>query len=366
MAAEYGAHGVPRIAIDATAVSSRPTGAGRVLLSLVKALPVADPGTEYVALVTEEGARALAGDVCMSEIQLVAPRQGLRWELAGAAQAAEDARADLLFTVREVVVRRTPPTVLHIFEPPAYRLARHMPTRPLLKDLLLTLLLGRSVKAAGAVTAGSATTAAWLRGRYGIEPAVVLPGLDAAFFERTTEPARRASPYLLFLATGDPREESGLLIEALAVLGTDAPLVVVAGSNAARFQAQAAEVGVGNRVEPLGWVSDEELRALYRGALAFVHPTRYEAYGGLPALEAMASGTPVIALEARGVTEALRDAAVLVDRPDPELFAAAIRTLMRDPGLRARLTAAGYERVQPLRWERAADELAAVFRRVLR
>ncbi len=356
---------MPRIAIDATAVSSRPTGAGRVLLSLLAALPIADPETAYVALVTEDGARALADDGSEAEIRLVAPGQSIRWELGGAARAAEGAHADLLFTVRELVGRRTPPTVLHLFEPPSYRVARRTPTRPLLKDLLLASLLHRSVKAAAAVTAGSATTAAWLRERYGIEPTVVLPGLDHAFFDGTTQPARRASPYLLFLATGDQREEGGLLLEALAALGPEAPLLVVAGSAAARFKAQAAALGI-DRVEQLGWVGDEELRALYRGAIAFVHPTRYEAYGGLPALEAMASGTPVIALEAPGVTEALHGAAVLVERPDAALFAAGLRALVRDADLRARLAAAGVERVAPLRWERAAAELVAVFRRVLR
>ena len=335
------------------------------MLSLLLALPEVDPATEYVALATADGTQALADGGCKAEVQLVAPQQSIRWELSGAAQAAQAARAELLFTVRELVGRKTPPTVLHLFEPPSYRLGKRLPTKPLLKDLVLASLLRRSVKAAAAVTAGSATTAAWLHGRYGIDPVVVLPGIEPAFFELATEPARRDEPYLLFLATGDPREEGGLVLSALVALGPEAPLLVVAGSQAAAFHAQAVALGIGSRVEHLGWVTDEELRGLYRGAAAFVHPTRYEAYGGLPALEAMASGTPVIALAGPGVTEALHDAALLVERPDPGLLADAIRSLLRDPELRTRLAAAGSERVAPLRWDRAARELAAVFHRVL-
>jgi glycosyltransferase involved in cell wall biosynthesis len=112
-------------------------------------------------------------------------------------------------------------------------------------------------------------------------------------------------------------------------------------------------------------VSDPELRSLYRGALAFVHPSRYEAYGGLPALEALALGTPVVALEAPGVTEALQGAALLVEGADPAALAGALRAILSDPELRSRLVQAGRERVAPLRWERAARELAAVFERTL-
>ncbi len=155
------------------------------------------------------------------------------------------------------------------------------------------------------------------------------------------------------------------MLAALADPGPILPRLVVAGSGSLELGARAAAIGVADRVEVRGWVSDSELRALFRGAVAFIHPTRYEAYGGLPALEALALRTPVVAFEAPGVTEALAGAALLVERPDPKVLAEALRIVASDSSLRRRLAEAGRERVEPLRWEQVARELAAVFRRVL-
>jgi glycosyltransferase involved in cell wall biosynthesis len=348
----------PRIAVDATALSRRVTGAGRVLRSLVATLPAVDTKAEYVALATEEGAGVLPED---ARVQVVAPSRGVSWELRGAAAAASAAGADLLFTIRELVGRRSPPTVLHVFEPPAYRLRAARPTKQTAKDALLAASFRVSVRRAAAVTAGSATTASWLGSRYGIKATTVLPGLEDAFFGTSDIPAARDEPYLLLLATGDPREETGVVLEALARLGADAPALVVAGVPDARRNDFARRRGV----DVLGWVSDAELRSLYRGALALVHPARYEAYGGLAALEAMALGTPVVAFRAPGVTEALEGAALLVDAVDPELLAVALRRVANDPVLGAELAESGRRRVEPLRWERAAGEFAAAFHHVL-
>jgi glycosyltransferase involved in cell wall biosynthesis len=360
---------VPRIAVDATPVTARATGAGRAIRNLLATLPAVDPGRSYLALVTEEGARAVEHAAPDVELHVVASGRGLAWELRCAAGAAAEHGADLLFTVRELVGAGPPPTVLHVFEPPAYRLraGRAAGLRRTAKDALLAALLGRSLRRAAAVTAGSATTAAWLRAHHGIEATVVLPGIDDAFFE-TDGAAATAAPYLLHLGSGDARDRTDVVVAALARLADAAPLLRVAGlgeAGRAEFVRLAEERGVGARVEALGWVTDDELRALYRGALAYVHASRYESYGGFPALEAMALGTPVVAFDAPGVTEALTGAAILVERADAEGLAAGIRELAHDPALRARLADAGRQRVEPLRWSRAARDLAAVFARVL-
>src|SRR5438477_7089389 len=96
------------IAVDATAVTARPTGAGRVVRNLLAALPAADPGNRYVALATEEGARALNESGPGLRVRVVTPGRSLVWELSGAARAADESGADLLFTVRELVGRRSP------------------------------------------------------------------------------------------------------------------------------------------------------------------------------------------------------------------------------------------------------------------
>ena len=118
-------------------------------------------------------------------------------------------------------------------------------------------------------------------------------------------------------------------------------------------------------VDIAGWVSDDELRELYRGALALAHPTKYEAYAGLPALEAMALGTPVVALDAPGSTEAMEGVGVVLPREDAMLLAQAFARVRDDAGHRADLAARGRVFAQRLTWEAAAAGFAAAFRRAL-
>ena len=358
----------PRVVLDATAISERPTGAGRFALNLARALPSADPATDYVALVTRAGSAALA-DVAQLERVTVAPTRGLAWELTGASAAARKAGGDLLFTTREVVWSVHPPTMIHVFEPPVYRLrARTWSVReakPHAKDALLAAAFGRSLRRAAAVTAGSETTAGWLREHCGIDSGIILPAIDDEFFAYDGPGREEHVPYFLHLATGDLRECTDLVLEALALLEGESPRLLIAGARGERGGAltrRAQELGLEGRVELLGWVTDDELRACYRGAVALLHPTRYEGYGGYPALEAMTLGTPVVGLRAPGATEALQGAAVLLDSEDPVALAEQLRLLLRDRGTRREeLAAAGRQRVAMLRWDRTAAAFAQRF-----
>lgn len=355
-----------RIAIDATAISARSKGAGRVLKNLLVALPRADPETSWVGLVTEEGRIVAAPDVSEAELVLVRPGSGVAWELRGVARAARAAEADLLFTVREAAPLGGPPTVVHLFEPPAYRLRSHGPgsAKGHAKDRLLQAGLGLALRRAAAVTAGSENTAGWIRDRYGIDARVVLPGIDAAFLGDRAAPDR-SEPYFLHPASGDPRENTELVLAAYAAAGLADTRLRLIGTPEwlrPRLAARVAELNLGDAVEIVPWVTDEELRDLYRNALAVVHPSSYEGYAGYPALEAMALGTPVLALEAPGVTEALQGVSVLVPRPDAALLADALRRLTGDAELRRSLGELGRERVGGLTWETTAASFAAVFR----
>jgi glycosyltransferase involved in cell wall biosynthesis len=121
-------------------------------------------------------------------------------------------------------------------------------------------------------------------------------------------------------------------------------------------------LGIADRVELTGWVTDERLRELYRAALALVHPSRYEGFAGLQPLEAMAQGTPVIALDASGATEALTGAAELVHTEHAEELADAMCRLARDEHTRVKLGAIGRERIRDLTWEVAAARFVEVLR----
>jgi glycosyltransferase involved in cell wall biosynthesis len=188
-------------------------------------------------------------------------------------------------------------------------------------------------RAAAAVTADSHAVAAELRGAWGIEAAIVSPGVGAL-------PVRpRAGRYLLFVGADEPRKGLDVLRDAYArarAKGLDAELVVVGDG--------------GQRVD------DGELAALYAGALAVVQPSHLEGFG-LPPLEAAAHGTPAIVSDLPCFAETLGDAALRVPPGDAEALAEAIVRLAGDEALRARLGAAARERAADYTWERAADAL---------
>jgi glycosyltransferase involved in cell wall biosynthesis len=361
----------PLIGVDAVAVGTRTTGAARFLLNLLAHLPAADPGLDYLALVSaagEGGVRARAPGVDTRVVPR--PRRGVVWELRGAARAVAAEGVDLLLTVRELVPLGRVPVLVHVFEPPAYRLGTFgRPTlrqaRRYAKDVVLHLAFKRSLRRARAVTAGSRTTADWLRTHVGIEAGVVLPGIDAAFLGEDPEPATRP-PYVLHLAAGDARDNTDLVLRALASDQCRGVQLVVVGTPEdarAALERRGAELAVD--LDLAGWVTDDRLRELYRGAVAVAHPTKYEGFAGYPALEAMSLGTPVIALDAPGAAEALAGRGILLPREDPALLADAVSQLRDDSELRARLSAQGREFARSLTWDATAARFAEELRRAL-
>ena len=109
-----------------------------------------------------------------------------------------------------------------------------------------------------------------------------------------------------------------------------------------------------------GYVADEDLPALYSGALAFVFPSLYEGFG-LPALEAMACGTPVITANTTSLPEVVGDAALLVDPTDLDQLCAAISTIISDQSLREELRHKGLMRAAEFSWQRNAEITAKVY-----
>jgi len=125
-----------------------------------------------------------------------------------------------------------------------------------------------------------------------------------------------------------------------------------------------SDAGAPEAVVRLGSVSEDQLQRLYRCATALVYPSRYEGFG-LPVLEAMASGTPVIGSRAASIPEVLGDAGLLVDPDDGRAWARAIVEIVNDEPLRRRLSAAGLARAATFTWERTARITLDVYRRAI-
>ncbi len=176
--------------------------------------------------------------------------------------------------------------------------------------------------------------------------------------------------YLLFVGTLEPRKNLPGLFGAYRRLLDEgiaqAPLVVVGGKGwlYEEIFARVEALGLRERVRFLHAVPDADLPALYNGAALLVLPSFYEGFG-LPALEAMACGTPVVVSDRGSLPEIVGEAGVRVDPDDEAAIAEGLRGLLLDPDLRRRLAEKGQARAARFTWERTARETLAVYHRVL-
>jgi glycosyltransferase involved in cell wall biosynthesis len=180
-------------------------------------------------------------------------------------------------------------------------------------------------------------------------------------------------PYLLSLGGIEPRKNLPALVRAFGMLADDMrPWLVVAGGGvrwnpegAGLLEAALTDLPTAARARVVltGFVPEGEKVALLSGAVALAYPSRYEGFG-LPVLEAMACGTPVLTSNVSALPEVAGDAAVLVDPEEPASIADGLDRLVRDADLRGRLRAAGRERAAGWSWDETARRTVEVLREV--
>jgi glycosyltransferase involved in cell wall biosynthesis len=180
----------------------------------------------------------------------------------------------------------------------------------------------------------------------GIEAVIVPGGVDHARF--VPGPARSDRPYVLTVASRTARKNLGSLAETARRLAGDGIELVAVGGGRPQFTGERLPL------RSLGHVPDDELPALYAGAAAFVLPSLYEGFG-LPCLEAMACGTPVVASDTTALPETCGDAALLVDPTDQAAIAEAVQRAVGNEDLAAR----GLRRAAEFSWDRTVAELTA-------
>lgn len=190
-----------------------------------------------------------------------------------------------------------------------------------------------------------------------LEPAIARARVAAAYGIE--------GPYILHVGTLEPRKNLGRLVDAIARLhaaGHTLPLVLAGapGWGAEALDRVIAASRLGESVRRLGRVSAADLPALYGAATLFTYPSLYEGFG-LPPLEAVACGTPVVASNAGALPEVLGDAALLVDPLDEGALAAAMQRLLTDRDLRAALRERGLARARQFTWARCARATWAVY-----
>lgn len=200
--------------------------------------------------------------------------------------------------------------------------------------------------------------------------AVALPGADVSVVHLAADRgfAPAATPgqprHFLYVGGADPHKNLALLLEAFSRQEAAAlPPLVIAGPAAADVHTRASTAAA--RVRVVSHPSDAELVALYRDAVALLFPSRNEGFG-LPALEAMACGCPVVAARSGALPEVCGDAAVLLEPDDVSAWSATLVALASDPGRRAALAAAGLARSHSFSWEATAQGMIGIYRAAAR
>ena len=236
-----------------------------------------------------------------------------------------------------------------------------------------------SAKAADRIIAPSRATKDDIVKHLAVDPervAIVPGGVDPSFrpLPRAEVDAALAplglafGAYLLFLGTIEPRKNIGRLLDAVMKAGADVGPLVLAGADGwgnDELRPRIADLARQGRVRPLGYVPEALRPPLLGGARAFLYPSLYEGFG-LPPLEAMACGTPVVTSAVSSLPEVVGDAALLIDPLDVDGLAGAIRRLWNDEGLRRDLRARGLARAREFSWERTARLTLEVYAAAMR
>lgn len=193
-------------------------------------------------------------------------------------------------------------------------------------------------------------------------------GLDAERF-RPAERRGEGRPYVFCLAGSDPTKNVGSLVEAFAKLPETLRSrydLLLAGDVCKRTDIRMAieRLGIGRQTELAGVVSDAELVAYYQQATVFVFPSLYEGFG-LPVLEAMGCGCPVICSNVSSLPEVAGDAALLIDPHQSDLLAGTLAQVLDAPALQAMLRARGLARAKEFTWDRTAAQTVAAYERAI-
>lgn len=284
------------------------------------------------------------------------------------------------FTKGAVPMRKVLPTVVTIHDIiPVFFPASQAP----LQRLLWPRTLRRAALKSDHIITISEASKRDIVEQFGVEASKITVTPEAVDLEKLKSQNAKVKteekPYILFVGTRDIRKNVPLLIRAFARIAEDIPhQLVIAGRPALKRsddRKQAQELGLEKRVTWLDFVPDEDLPILYAGADLFVWPSVYEGFG-LPPMEAMASGVPVIVSNGGALPEVVGSAGEIVafseqninqrilDEPFEEALAARMLAVLEDEKKRAAMRQLGLERVKQFSWRSVAEQTLEVYRRV--
>ena len=299
----------------------------------------------------------------------------IAWEQLAWPVSAARRKLDLLHSMAFVTPWKAPcPTVVTVYD---LSFVRYPDRFPRMQRLYLTTQTARSCRQARRVITISESSRQDVHRLYGVSLEridVVNPGVDEsyqplpeseveAFRQREGLPSR----FVLHVGTLQPRKNIPLLLEAFAKLADPELQLVLVGGKGWLYDEifhRVETLGIRDRVRFTGYVSEKDLPLWYNAAELFVFPSLYEGFG-MPVVEAMACGTPVIAARTSSIPEAAGEAAALFDPQNEDELADRMASVLNNPGLLDKMRGLGLRQSQQFSWKRAGRKTAAVYQRAL-
>lgn len=369
-----------RIGIDVRALSRPFAGTARYLSSLLCELAKIDAENVYY-LYSDRDFPSIAGTSRWLKRVAAWPRwlPGSLWlETAGRRMILQD-NLDTFWGPAHALPPGLPPGIRKVLTIHDVVWLRYPETMSFYHRQVTRLLAEKSARQADQVVAVSAATAADVQALLGVPAsriAVIHSGVSGHYHPHDRDTAVRyiaqkfqaQQDYICSVGTIEPRKNLVTLIEAFGILRQrrqfQGQLLIAGGQGWGRTNICRAMLkwGLGEKdIKLLGHVPEEDMPVLYSGAKAFVFPSFYEGFG-LPLLEAMACGCPVVASNTSSIPEVVGEAGILVDPHQAVEFADAIIQLRADPGLRAAIIQKGFQRVVQFSWTAAAKQTLALLR----
>ncbi len=352
-----------RIAIDTQSTLGRKTGIGIYTTKLLEALRQTAPQHEYVEL-----------DWGRAPVMRIDRR--LFWQQWQVPRRARAAHADLLHVPGfDAPLRRPCLTILTVHDLIGMLFPHNLPPAA---RFYWAWWLPRSVRWADQIIADSENTKRDITRLLGIQAEhieVIYLGVSSTFRPLLDQATREAvrhkhdlpPNFALYVGTLEPRKGLDTLVAAFgAIAANTACHLVIAGKlgwyTKPLFR-QIETLGLSQRVHVIDYVADEDMASLYNLADLFVYPSRYEGFG-LPPLEAMACGAPVIASDAASLPEVVGEAGRLIPPDDIEALASAMLQVLSDTTLQTRMRESGLARARRFTWEETARRTAQVYVRL--
>ena len=379
-----------RVAFNATPLLAPPTGIGQYMIQLGASLAATGEVDAYSfygsawrheAPLSRVAAASTPGQLVLREVikPFVPFKRGLRWlrQTTPFGRGLRRHRIALYHEANYVPIRYDVPVVITVHD---LSWLRYRETHPIDRVRWLERAMPRALADAAAIVVDSEFVRQEVLDTFSLDAARVHKvhlGVSRRFRPRDDAETRGVlqrlglshGRYVLAVGTIEPRKNLGHAIDAHArlpeALQRSFPLVVAGGKgwHSESLERRLEDLVRKGVVRVLGYVPDAELALLYAGAAAFVFPSLYEGFG-LPPLEAMASGVPVLVADRASLPEVTGEAAVKIDPDRPDDTSRALEAILEDAALRAEVVRRGLERAARFTWTQTAQATLAVYRQV--